>query len=80
NKAVVNTNIGWAQDLIDHGVDGFMHHPEDIDAYVATINELFENEELVHAIGQAGRQKTELKFDIHNIVNQNIEYYKSICS
>ena len=31
-KVVVNTSIGWAQDLIEHSKDGFMHHPDDIDA------------------------------------------------
>jgi glycosyltransferase involved in cell wall biosynthesis len=79
-KAVVNTNIGWAQDLIDHGVDGFMHHPDHIDAYIATIQQLFEDPELVKKIGQAARVKTEARFDINKIVGQNLEYYKSVCS
>ena len=79
-KAVVNTNIGWAQDLIDHGVDGFMYHPDHIDAYIATIQQLFEDPELVKKIGQAARVKTEARFDINKIVGQNLEYYKSVCS
>ncbi|AGC77424.1 glycosyl transferase, group 1 [Nonlabens dokdonensis DSW-6] len=79
-KAVVNTNIGWAQDLIEHGVNGFMHHPDDIDAYVASIKELFEDLNLTIKLGQAGRVKTEDKFDIQKIVYQNLELYKSISS
>jgi glycosyltransferase involved in cell wall biosynthesis len=79
-KAVVNTNIGWAQDLIDHGVDGFMHHPDHADAYIATIQQLFEDPELVKKIGQAARVKTEARFDINKIVYQNLEYYQSVCS
>ncbi|MFT6799591.1 MAG: glycosyltransferase involved in cell wall biosynthesis [Nonlabens sp.] len=79
-KAVVNTNIGWAQDLIEHGVDGFMHHPDHTDAYIATIQQLFEDPELVKKIGQAARVKTEARFDINKIVGQNLEYYKSVCS
>jgi glycosyltransferase involved in cell wall biosynthesis len=79
-KAVVNTNIGWAQDLIDHGVDGFMYHPDHTDAYIAAIQQLFEDQELVKKIGQAARVKTEARFDINKIVGQNLEYYKSVCS
>lgn len=79
-KAVVNTDIGWAQDLIDHGINGFMHHPDDSDAYVHTIKTLFDDQELVQRIGEAGRVKTEEQFDINKTVHQNIDYYKSICS
>ena len=79
-KAVVNTDIGWAQDLIDHGVNGFMHHPDNYDAYVQTIKTLFDDQELVQRIGEAGRVKTEEQFDINKTVHQNIAYYKSICS
>ncbi len=79
-KAVVNTDIGWAQDLIDHGVNGFMHHPDNCDAYVSTIKTLFEDQELVNQIGQAGRVKTEQKFDINKTVHQNLEFYKNIYS
>jgi glycosyltransferase involved in cell wall biosynthesis len=79
-KAVVNTNIGWAQDLIDHRVDGFMHHPDHTDAYIAAIQQLFEDLALVKKIGQAARLKTEARFDINKIVGQNLEYYKSVCS
>ena len=79
-KAVVNTDIGWAQDLIDHGVNGFMHHPDNYDAYVHTIKTLFDDQELVQRIGEAGRVKTEEQFDINKTVHQNIAYYKSICS
>ena len=79
-KAVVNTSIGWAKDLIDHGVDGFMHHPNDVDAYVETIKKLFENKQLVRSIGKAGRMKTAEKFDIYKTVHQNLEFYKRICS
>ncbi|WP_396597052.1 glycosyltransferase family 4 protein [Dokdonia sp. R86516] len=80
NKAVVNTDIGWAQDLIDHGVNGFMHHPDDFNAYVHTIKNLFDDQELVDKIGEAGRVKTEEQFDINKTVHQNIGYYKNICS
>lgn len=78
-KAVVNTSIGWAQDLIEHGKDGFMHHPDDIEAYVDTISKLFDDEVLVNNISQAARKSVENKFDISKLVHKNLDTYKLLC-
>ncbi|MEO9953562.1 glycosyltransferase family 4 protein [Nonlabens sp.] len=77
-KAVVNTDIGWAQDLINHGVDGFMHHPDDIDSYVNTISRLFNNKQLVKELGEQATQTIQDKFDIKKKAMENIDYYKLV--
>ena len=77
-KPVVNTSIGWAQELIDDGVNGYLVHPTDIDGYVAAILKLFNDQELCLQIGKAARIKTERTFDIETLVQQNIDYYTSI--
>ncbi|GAL61470.1 glycosyltransferase family 4 protein [Algibacter lectus] len=77
-KPVVNTNIGWAQELIDDGVNGFLVHPSDIEAYSKTILRLFKDSELSATIGRAARKKTELSFDINCIADKNITFYKSV--
>lgn len=77
-KPVVNTSIGWAQELIDDGVNGYLVHPTDIDGYVAAILKLFNDQELCLQIGKAARVKTELTFDIETLVQQNIDYYTSV--
>lgn len=77
-KPVVNTSIGWAQELIDDGVNGYLVHPTDIDGYVAAILKLFNDQELCLQIGKAARVKTERTFDIETLVQQNIDYYTSV--
>ncbi len=77
-KPVVNTSIGWAQELIDDGVDGFLVHPTQIDEYATKILELFNNEDLCIRIGKAARKKVEGLFDIDKNAEINIEYYNSI--
>ncbi len=79
-KVVVNTNIGWAQDLIEHGKDGFMHHPDDIDAYVDTISTVFEIDALRIKITEAARETIEERFDINHIAQENISFYKKVIS
>lgn len=80
HKAVVNTDIGWAQDLITHEKDGFMHHPDDINAYVTSISKLFDDKELVTKIGKQARKRIVQQFDIHKIAQTNIAFYESICN
>ncbi len=78
NKPVVNTSIGWAQELIDDGVNGFLVHPSDIGLYAEKITTLLNDKDLCLKIGKAARLKTESNFNIEKVADINIEYYKSI--
>jgi len=77
-KPVVNTNIGWAQELIDDGVNGFLVHPTKISDYARQIVKLLHDENLCIKIGKAARHKVELLFDIEKNAEINIDYFKSI--
>ncbi len=77
-KPVVNTSIGWAQELIDDGVNGYLVYPSDIDTYSQKILELLEDPALCLALGKAARQKVETTFDINTNAVINIEYYQSV--
>ncbi len=77
-KPVVNTNIGWAQELIDDEINGILVHPGDIVTYAQKIKSLLLNDELSLKIGMAARKKVDETFDITKISNLNIEYYYSI--
>ncbi|WGD34869.1 glycosyltransferase family 4 protein [Olleya sp. YS] len=79
-KPVVNTSIGWAQELIDDGVNGYLAHPSDIDTYSEKIVQLFNDKALCLKMGQQARLKVESTFDINTIADKNIEYYQSIIS
>lgn len=77
-KPVVNTNYGWAQELIDDGKNGYLIDPNDIKGYEETILDIFGDDSRVLEIGEAARLKIEATFDSEDIVLQNIEYYKKI--
>ncbi|KAA5822431.1 glycosyltransferase family 4 protein [Algibacter amylolyticus] len=77
-KPVVNTNIGWANELIDDGVNGYLVHPEDIELYTEKLLELINDDKLCLKFGKAARQKVETFFDINKNADINIDYYKSI--
>lgn len=77
-KVVVNTDIGWAQDLIKDGHDGFMHHPDDIDSYMSTIAMIFEDDDLVNRIGSNAITTIINRFDIEKNAIKNIAFYSKL--
>ena len=79
-KAVVNTNYGWALELIDHQENGYLLDPMDTGLYVDTIARLFDSTELVIEIGQKARIKIRKTFLIDDIVSENINFYQKLIS
>ena len=77
-KPVVNTNIGWAQELIVDGESSFLVHPQDHSLYADRILELLENTNLCLTMGGNARKRVEAVFDIEKIAQQNILFYQSI--
>ncbi|TYB80157.1 glycosyltransferase family 4 protein [Bizionia saleffrena] len=76
-KPVVNTSIGWAQELIDDGVNGYLVHPTAIMDYSSRILELFNDETLCLEIGKGAREKVSTTFNIDTLAATNINYYQS---
>ena len=77
-KPVVNTSIGWAQELIDDGINGYLAHPTDINLYSKHILRLLNDEMLCANIGKAARTKVETTFNIEVLKDLNVAYYKSL--
>jgi len=77
-KPVVNSNIGWAQELIIDEESGFLVHPENHQLYSDRIIKLLENEPFCLQMGKNAHARVEDKFNIDKIVFENIEFYKTI--
>ena len=77
-KPVVNTNIGWAKELLVDGVSGFLVHPQDHQLFVNRIIHLLNDKSSCLSMGKNARMHIEQVFDIEKIVEENIVFYKSI--
>lgn len=77
-KPIVASNVGWANEMVDDGENGFLAHPADHDLFAKKINTLLNDEELCLKMGKSARKKVEVFFDIKTIAKQNIEFYKSV--
>lgn len=79
-KPVVNTNIGWANEIIDDDINGYLIHPSETMAYKNRISSLFKDKQLCLNVGKSARQKVESAFNIDTIAEKNIHFYKSVIS
>lgn len=75
-KAVVNSNIGWAQELIIDGESGYLVHPGEHETFSAKISDLLEDDQLRQRIGLKAEERVCTVFNIDTIVEQNIAFYQ----
>lgn len=77
-KAIVASNIGWATEVIDDGVNGFLVHPKEHEIYAQKIVELLENEALRNQFGVAARKKVAQKFSNEVVAKQSADFYQQV--
>ena len=79
-KPIVASNIGWAKEVIEEGVEGFLVHPQNHQLYAERIVELLKNIELQEKFGGNARKKVALKFSIEVVARQSLAFYGAIVS
>lgn len=77
-KAVVNSNIGWANELMEDGKSGFLVHPSNHDLFAEKIITILKDIDFNIAMGNAAKVYVEDRFDINKKVEENINYYQSL--
>jgi glycosyltransferase involved in cell wall biosynthesis len=77
-KSIVASNIGWAPDVIDDGLNGFLVHPENHAEYASKINILLSNSQMRAEFGMAAREKVIRKFSVSVVAQQSLAFYKSL--
>lgn len=77
-KAIVASNIGWANEMIEHGAEGYLVHPTNHKKYAECIQDLLMNPKKRQAFGVAARKKVKAKFSHDLVARQSVEFYKNI--
>lgn len=77
-KPIVASNIGWANEVIDDGINGFLVHPKNHLDYANKIIQLLEDLKLQKEFGIAARKKVAEKFKISVVAKQSILFYKHL--
>ena len=79
-KALVTSNIGWAEEVMINGQTGFAENPEDHKAFAEKILKLLNDPFLCQKLGKAARIRVEEKFSARMVAEKNIKFYKKILS
>lgn len=77
-KALVTSNIGWANELMINEETGFMLNPKNHNEYAAKILELINNKDLAKTLGENASKRIENQFSQEKIVSDNIKLFKSL--
>jgi len=77
-KAIVASNIGWANEVIDDGINGFLVHPKNHELYANQILELLQNKVIRNQFGVEARKKVVKKFSIEVVAKQSADFYKEV--
>lgn len=74
-RPVVNSNIGWAQELMEDGKSGYLVYPSDHQQYADRIVDLIENKAMAIEMGKEARRYVKDVFCVNKIVKQNISFF-----
>lgn len=77
-NAIVASDIGWAAEIIEDSVEGFLVHPKNHNLFADRILELLDNQKLRHQFGVEARKKVVQKFSIEVVAKQSADFYKKI--
>ncbi len=77
-KAIVASDIGWATEVIDDGINGFLVSPENHKDYAVAVLKLLSDEGLRNKVGVAARKKVLEKFSIAVVAEQSLSFYQQI--
>ncbi|WP_304198412.1 glycosyltransferase family 4 protein [Flavobacterium alvei] len=77
-KTIVASNIGWANEVIADGVEGFLVHPTHHQQYAERILELLKSPKLQERFGLAARKKVLEKFSIQIVAQQSLSFYNKV--
>lgn len=77
-KAIVASNIGWASEVIDDGVNGYLVHPALHSDYANRIVALLENPDMRYKYGLSARSKVIEKFSTTTVAKQSLSFYHDV--
>ena len=79
-RPVVASAIGGPLDIVEHGRNGFLVPPGDVDALSAAMQALVDDRALRERMGNLARQDVQRRFGVHIVVPQFEAFYAGIAS
>ena len=75
---VVASNVGGVPEVIEHGVDGYLHEPRDVKAAAKHALEILSRQDRGRAMGQTARINARKKYCANDVIPLYEEYYRQV--
>jgi len=75
---VIATNVGGVPEVVEHGVDGYLVEPENVEAAAKYAIEILSRADRGRAMGMAARVNAKKKFCSNDVIPQYEAYYKQV--
>jgi glycosyltransferase involved in cell wall biosynthesis len=79
-KAIVASDIGWAKEMIEDGVHGFIVNPKNNAEFAHRVSQFLENKDLAQKMGKNAQERVKKEFSSHEIAKQSLAFYDKILS
>ncbi len=75
---VVASNVGGVPEVIEHGVDGYLHEPRDVQAAAGYVLEILSRQDRGRTMGQTARSNARKKYCANDVIPLYEEYYRQV--
>ena len=75
---VVASNVGGVPEVIENGVDGYLHEPRDVKAAAGYALEILSRQDRGRAMGQTARINARKKYCANDVIPLYEEYYRQV--
>lgn len=77
-RPVVATSLGDIDDVLEHGVNGLLAPPENLQALADCLLQLLRNPVQARGLGKSGRESVRHNFSVDQMVDQTVEIYRAV--
>jgi glycosyltransferase involved in cell wall biosynthesis len=75
---VVASNVGGVPEVIEHGIDGYLHEPREIETAAKYALEILSRPDRGRAMGRTARINARKKYCANDVIPQYEAYYRQV--
>ena len=79
-KVVVSSDVGGIPEMISNNVDGYLYNLSDTNGLFNTLENLYDNSELILKISAAAKKTALSKYECENVAQKTLDFYNKCLS